>query len=79
MIGIVVEVAQEQQVPLANLWRALHDKPNYGVQPDHPTALSLPPDGCATCFTEENLQAGATQQNWVELMALYEVWSDVSR
>jgi hypothetical protein len=77
--GVVIEVAQEQQVPLANLWRALHDKPNYGVQPDHPTALSLPPDGCATCFTEENLQAGATQQNWVALMALYEVWNDVSR
>ncbi len=76
--GIVVEVAQEQQVPLANLWRALHDKPNYGVQPDHPTALSLPQDGCATCFTEENLQAGATQQNLVALMALYEVWSNVS-
>ncbi len=77
--GVVVELAQEQQVPLANLWRALHDKPNYGVQPDHPTALSMPPDGCAACFTEENLQAGATVQNWVALMVLSEVWTSVSQ
>jgi hypothetical protein len=77
--GIVIEVAQEQQIPLANLWRALQDKPNYGVEPDQPTTLSVPPDGCTTCFTEENLQAGATVRNWVALMALYEVWVDVSR
>jgi hypothetical protein len=77
--SVVVEVAQEQQVPLANLWLALHDKPNYGVQPDHPTALSIPTDGCTTCFSEENMQAGATLQNWVALMALYEVWHDVTQ
>jgi hypothetical protein len=75
---VVVEVAREQQIPLANLWRALHSKPNYGVQPDHPTALSLPEDGGATVFTSENLQAGATVQNWVSLLALYEVWTSVS-
>lgn len=77
--SVVVEVAQEQRIPLANLWLALHDKPNYGVQPDHPTALSLPPDGCAACFTAENLQSGATVQNWVALMALDEVWRSVSK
>ena len=76
--GVVVEVAQEQQVPLANLWRALVDQPNYGVQPEHTTALSLPSDGCAACFTEDNLQAGATMQNWVVLMALDAVWHDLS-
>lgn len=76
---VVVEVALEQQVPLANLWRSLSSKPNYGVQPDHPTALSLPADGCAACFTEENLQSGAVQQNWVALMALNEVWTGVSQ
>lgn len=76
---VVVEVAQEQQVPLANLWRTLSNKPNYGVQPDHPTALSLPADGCAACFTEDNLQTGAVQQNWVALMALNEVWTGVAQ
>ncbi len=76
--GVVVEVAAEQGAPLANLWLALHDQPNYGVQPDHPTALSLPADGCATCFSEENLRAGATLQNWVALMALQAVWTGVT-
>jgi hypothetical protein len=77
--SVVVEVAREQQVPLANLWLALHDKPNYGVQPDHPTALSLPADQCAVCFSAENMEAGATLQNWVALMALFEVWQDLSQ
>jgi hypothetical protein len=77
--SVLVEVAREQQVPLANLWLALHDKPNYGVQPDHPTALSLPADQCAACFSTENMETGATLQNWVALMALLEVWQDVSQ
>jgi hypothetical protein len=67
---VLVEIAQEYDVPVANLWRALQDRPNLGLQAGEATHLSLPADGCATCFTEENLDYGATVQNWVALMAL---------
>lgn len=71
---VLIGIAQQYDVPVANLWRALQDKPNLGLQADHVTHLSVPADGCATCFTQENLDTGATVQNWVALMALDAVW-----
>jgi hypothetical protein len=67
---VVLEVAAKYDIPIANLWLALQDLPNYGVTPDDVTTLHLPDDGCAACFTEENLSAGSVIQNLVAVQAL---------
>jgi hypothetical protein len=70
---IVVRIALDYDVPLVNLWLAMQDVPNYGVAPDEVTRLTLPEDGCAACFTAENLTTGITTHNLITLMALDEV------
>jgi len=67
---IVARVAQDYQVPLLNLNRALADLPNQGIDPEDPTHLSLPPDGRADVFTGEHLRYGATMRNLLTLQAL---------
>jgi hypothetical protein len=67
---IVVKVAQDYQVPLMNLNRALADLPNQGVNPTDTTHLSLSPDGRADIFSGEHLRYGATVHNLVTLQAL---------
>jgi hypothetical protein len=67
---IVVKVAQDYQVPLLNLNRALADLPNQGINPKDTTHLSLPPDGRADVFRGEHLRYGATVRNVLTLQAL---------
>jgi len=67
---IVVKVAQDYQVPLLNLNRALADLPDLGVNPKDTTHLSLPPDGRADVFRGEHLRYGATVRNLLTLQAL---------
>lgn len=67
---VVLEIGAKYDIPIANLWLALQDLPNYGVAPDEVTTLHLPDDGCTTCFTEENLSAGSVVQNLVAIQAL---------
>ncbi len=74
---IVARLAVEYDVPLVNLYRALNDNPGYGVDPQHFTRLSYPADGCAACFTDENLKSGITEENLVILSALDTVWKAV--
>lgn len=67
---IVARVAQDYNVPLVNLNRALAGLPNLGVDPDDSTHLSIPPDGRVDVFTPEHLQYGFTVRNLVTLQAL---------
>ncbi len=67
---VVARLAAERGLPLVNLWRALQSSPGYGVDPQHYTRLSDPPNGCAGCLTEDNLRYGITQENLVFLSAL---------
>ena len=67
---IVVQAAADYGVPLINLWRALEPLPNQGIDPEETTHMTVPPDGAACVFIDENLQAGFTVRNLVTLQAL---------
>jgi len=67
---IVVRVAQDYDIPLINLNRALEPLPNHGVNPADTIHLSVPPDGRADRFTDNDLQYGFTVRNLVTLQAL---------
>jgi hypothetical protein len=67
---IVVRVAQDYDIPLVNLNRALEQLPNHGVNPQDTTHLTTPPDERVDVFTPENLQTGFTVRNLVTLQAL---------
>jgi hypothetical protein len=67
---ILARLAVEYDIPLVNLWKALVDKPGYGVDPEHFTKLTTPADGCAVCFTETNLESGIATENLVMLQTL---------
>ena len=68
---IIVTIAQDYDLPLVNLYRALADLPNFGVQEDDPLHLTLPtdPDGVFV-FTDETLEAGYTIRNLMTLQTL---------
>jgi GDSL-like Lipase/Acylhydrolase family len=67
---IVTDIAQEYDLPLVNLYRALKDKPGYGVDPQHFTRLTTPADGCTVCFNATNLESGIVTENLVMLQSL---------
>lgn len=68
---IIAQIASDYDLPLVNLYLALVDLPNFGVQEDDPLHLTLPdePDG-VFAFTDENLTAGYTIRNLMTLQAL---------
>lgn len=67
---IVVQVAQEYDIPLINLNQALRPLPHQGVDPNDTIHLSVPADEQVDYFTPEHLQAGFTMRNLVTLQAL---------
>lgn len=67
---IVVKVAQDYDMPLINLWRALEDLPNQGVDPEDPTHMTAPEDELVCYFIDENMQAGFNVRNLLTLQAL---------
>jgi hypothetical protein len=67
---IVVQIAQEYDLPLINLYTALEALPDKGINLDDPIHLSSPIDGNAGVFTPENLERGYTLRNLITLQAL---------
>lgn len=67
---IVARAAQDYDVPLVNLNRALEVLPNRGVNPEDTTHLTTPPDERTDVFTPQNLQTGFTLRNLLTLQAL---------
>jgi reactive intermediate/imine deaminase len=67
---IVVRVAEDYDIPLVNLNRALEPLPHHGVDPNDTIHLSVPADERVDAFTETNLQSGFTVRNLVTLQAL---------
>lgn len=67
---IIVDVAQDYDVPLVNLYRAIADLPNQGVDVAEPIHLSIPVSGTAGQFTPDNLQYGYTVRNLLTLQLL---------
>ena len=70
---IVVKVAEDYDIPLVNLNRALEPLPNHGVNPADTIHMSVPPDGRVDRFTADDLQYGFTMRNLVTLQALQAV------
>lgn len=67
---IVVQIALDYDLPLINLWRALKELPNQGVDPDETTHMTTPPNGAVCYFIDENMQAGFTVRNLLTLQTL---------
>ena len=68
---IIIDVSQDYDLPLINLWLALEDLPNGGVDQDETIHLTVPEDGTSTgVFSEDTLQTGYTVRNLVTLQAL---------
>ncbi len=72
---IVVKVALDYDVPLINLWRALYNLPNHGLNADG-RHLSLPLTTSGD-FSPDNLQRGYPLRNLITLQALDTVWRAV--
>jgi hypothetical protein len=68
---IIVRIAQDYDLPLINLNRALEPLPHHGVDPNDTIHLSVPAGGRVDHFTPENLQSGFTLRNLVTLQTLY--------
>ncbi len=66
---IVVRIAQDYDLPLINLWLALQDVPNQGVDTTQTIHLTWPEDRRTGVFTEERLVTGYTFRNLVTLQA----------
>jgi hypothetical protein len=67
---IVVQIAQDYDVPLSNLWLALESLPNQGIDHEETTRMSTPANGAACYFIGPNLEAGFTVRNLVTLQTL---------
>lgn len=67
---IVAQAADDYDLPLINLWRALEPLPNQGVDPEDTTHLTSPDEGTAAQFTDEALETGFAVRNLVTLQAL---------
>jgi hypothetical protein len=76
--AIIVRLAEENDIPMVNLWLALETKPGFGVNAEHPTKLTLPPDECPACLTQDDLGAGINTHNLTMLMALHEIQFSLS-
>ena len=74
---IVVRVAEDYDIPLINLNRALAPLPHQGVDPNDTIHLSVPADKQVDYFTPEHLQSGFTVRNLVTLQALEAVLAAV--
>ena len=66
---VIIKLAQDYDLPLVNLWLAIQELPNEGVDPVEPIHLSIPSDEQAGDFTT-NLEYGYTVRNLVTLQAL---------
>ena len=71
---IVVQIARDYDLPLINLYAALEDLPDKGVNLADPIHLSSPIDDNAGNFTPENLERGYTLRNLITLQSLDLLW-----
>lgn len=66
---VIIKLAQDYDLPLVNLWMAIQDLPDNGVDPVEPIHLSIPSDEHTADFTS-NLDYGYTVRNLVTLQTL---------
>lgn len=74
---IVARAAEDYDIPLINLWRALEPLPSHGIAEDG-FHLSGPLTSAGDFATPENLKTGFPLRNLLTLQALDAVWRGVS-
>ncbi|MFN8531320.1 MAG: SGNH/GDSL hydrolase family protein [Anaerolineae bacterium] len=68
---IILQIAQDYDLPLINLVRELEPLPAYGVDPNDTLHLTIPePPGSVATFEGDSLTAGYTLRNLVTLQTL---------
>ncbi len=67
---IIASIAADYDLPLVNLWLAIKDLPDSGVDAADPIHLSEPADGITGIFDEERLQFGYPMRNLITLQTL---------
>jgi uncharacterized protein YraI len=72
---IVVKIALDNDIPLINLWAALEELPNHGVEDDG-FHLDTPPNDNSCYFTADYLDNGYNVRNLVTLQTLDAVWKN---
>ena len=75
---IIAQIAADYDLPLINLYVALEDLPDKGVNLDDPIHLSSPIDDNAGNFTPANLERGYTFRNLITLQALQVLMDGIS-
>jgi hypothetical protein len=71
---IVIQIAEDYDLPLINLWLALQAVPGQGVNTEETIHLTIPEDGKTGYLDEAHLTAGYTYRNLVTLQALDVLW-----
>lgn len=66
--GVILDIAQQEQLPLINFWRATRELPNYGLSDDN-FHLSHP-EGRFISFDGEERVYGVTLHNLVTMLML---------
>ncbi len=67
---IIIQIALDHDLPLINLWLALQELPDGGINLDETIHLTVPEDSRTGVFDEPHLQAGYTTRNLITLQAL---------
>jgi len=75
---IVVRIALDYDIPLINLWLALEDLPNKGLEPDG-FHLGEPEGEAAGYLTGNYLKVGYNVRNLVTLQTLDNIWRNAMR
>ena len=70
---IIVRIALDYDIPLINLWLALEQLPNHGLEPDG-FHLGEPPYGTSCIFGDPYMSYGYNVRNLVTLQTLDNVW-----
>jgi hypothetical protein len=74
--GILLDLADQYQIPMINLWRAIQPLPNYGIGPDQTHLRHVVGSFCD--FTGAEQTVGGTLRNLLTLETLDELRRNIS-
>lgn len=74
---VVIRIAEDYDLPLVNLFAAVNDLPDNGVDPVEPIHLSFPEDDQTGNLTEDYLQYGYNMRNLVTLQTFAQFLTDL--
>jgi len=74
---ILVSIAEDYDIPLVNMAKALEDLPDRGIDLEDPLHLTVPDEGTVAMFNDTTLQAGYAMRNLVTLQVLDHLLDDL--